>query len=86
MAEDKQLSGPDLKLGVELDKLVENEPLLGHYDGDAVILVRQGDHVFAVAGTCTHYSGPRAEGLLVGKPLQRGGKRLQATRRGDRAP
>jgi apoptosis-inducing factor 3 len=70
MAEDKQLSGPDLKSGVELDKLVENEPFLGHYEGEAVILVRQGDHFFAMAGTCSHYGGPLAEGLLVGNTIR----------------
>lgn len=70
MAEDKQLSGPDLKSGVELDKLIENEPFLGHYEGEAVILVRQGDHVLAMAGTCSHYGGPLAEGLLVGDTIR----------------
>ncbi len=70
MAEDKQLSGPDLKSGVELDKLIENKPFLGHYEGEAVILVLQGDHVFAIAGTCTHYGGPLAEGLLVGNTIR----------------
>ncbi len=70
MAENKELSGPDLKSGVEFGKLTENEPFLGHYEGDAVILVRQGDQVFAVAGTCTHYSGPLAEGLLVGNTIR----------------
>jgi NADPH-dependent 2,4-dienoyl-CoA reductase/sulfur reductase-like enzyme/nitrite reductase/ring-hydroxylating ferredoxin subunit len=70
MAEDKQLSGPDLKSGVELDKLIENEPFLGHYEGEAVILVRQGDHVFAMAGTCSHYGGPLAEGFVVGNTIR----------------
>ncbi|HEY3836881.1 MAG TPA: FAD-dependent oxidoreductase [Bryobacteraceae bacterium] len=65
MAEDKQLAGPDLKSGVELDNLIENEPFLGHYEGEGVILVRQGDRVSALAATCTHYGGPLAEGLVV---------------------
>jgi NADPH-dependent 2,4-dienoyl-CoA reductase/sulfur reductase-like enzyme/nitrite reductase/ring-hydroxylating ferredoxin subunit len=70
MAEDKQLSGPDLKSGVEWSKLTENEPFLGHYEGEALILVRQGDRVFAMAGTCTHYGGPLAEGLLEGNTIR----------------
>src|ERR1700688_1856767 len=70
MAEDKQLSGPDLKSGVEFAKLTENESFLGPYEGEAVILVSQGDHVFAMAGTCTHYGGPLAEGLLVGNTIR----------------
>jgi apoptosis-inducing factor 3 len=70
MAEDKKLSGPDLKSGVEFDKLAENVPFLGHYEDKAVILIRQGDHVFAIAGTCTHYGGPLAEGLLVDNTIR----------------
>jgi NADPH-dependent 2,4-dienoyl-CoA reductase/sulfur reductase-like enzyme/nitrite reductase/ring-hydroxylating ferredoxin subunit len=65
MSEEQKLSGPDLKSGVELDSLAENEPFLGHYEGEAVVLVRQGDRVFGVAATCTHYGGPLAEGLIV---------------------
>jgi hypothetical protein len=68
MAEDKPLSGPDLKSGAEFGKLTENEPFPGHFKGEAVVLVRQGDYVFAIAGTCTHYGGLLAEGLLVGNP------------------
>src|SRR5580704_159613 len=70
MAEDKKLSGPDLKSGVELGKLTENEPFPGHYEGEPVILVRQGEHIFAMAGTCTHYGGPLAEGLLEGNTIR----------------
>ena len=70
MAEDQKLSGPDLKSGVEIGNLLENEPLLGHYEGEAVILLRQGDDVFALAGTCTHYGGPLAEGLLVDNTIR----------------
>ena len=58
MAEDKKLSGPDLKTGVEFTKLIENEPFLGHYEGEAAILVRRGDHVFAMAATCTGVNVP----------------------------
>jgi len=67
MAEDKaqELSGPDLGRGVKFEALAENEPLLGHYEGEPAILVRQGDQVFAVGATCTHYGGPLAEGLVV---------------------
>ncbi len=67
MAEDKAqpLSGPDFKVGVKFDGLTENEPLLGHFDDEPVILVRQGEQVLATGATCTHYSGPLAEGLVV---------------------
>jgi NADPH-dependent 2,4-dienoyl-CoA reductase/sulfur reductase-like enzyme/nitrite reductase/ring-hydroxylating ferredoxin subunit len=51
-------------------RLVENEPLLGHFDGEPVILVRQGEQVFATGAICTHYSGPLAEGLVVGGTIR----------------
>jgi NADPH-dependent 2,4-dienoyl-CoA reductase/sulfur reductase-like enzyme/nitrite reductase/ring-hydroxylating ferredoxin subunit len=62
-------AGPDLKTGVDFDSLAENSPLLGHVDGEAVVLVRQGQQVFAIGATCTHYSGPLAEGLVVGETI-----------------
>jgi 3-phenylpropionate/trans-cinnamate dioxygenase ferredoxin reductase subunit len=71
MAEDaKPLSGPDLEKGVEWRDLPDGSPLLGHAGGEAVILVRRGDEVFAIGATCTHYSGPLAEGLVVGDTVR----------------
>ena len=72
MAEDKAqaLAGPDLRAGVKFDGLAESEPLLGHFDGEAVVLVRQGEQVFATGAVCTHYSGPLAEGLVVGETIR----------------
>jgi hypothetical protein len=57
LTEDKtqELKGPDLKSGVDLESLVENSPLLGHFEGEAVILVRQGENIFAAGATCTPY-------------------------------
>ena len=62
--------GPDLRSGVPLENLAENVPLLGHADGEAVILVRQGENIFATGATCTHYGGPLAEGLVVGETIR----------------
>jgi apoptosis-inducing factor 3 len=62
--------GPDLKSGIDLESLVENSPLLGHVDGEPVILVRQGESIFAIGATCTHYRGPLAEGLVVGETIR----------------
>jgi len=61
---------PDFKSGVAIESLVENSPLLGHFDGEPVILVRQGENIFAIGATCTHYSGPLAEGLVVGQTIR----------------
>jgi len=70
MGHAKELSGPDLAAGVELDQLAEHTPLLGHARGEAVMLVRRGSTVHAVGATCTHYSGPLAEGLVVGETVR----------------
>ena len=66
----QQPTGPDLRSGVDIESLDENSPLLGHVDGEAVILVRQGENIFATGATCTHYSGPLAEGLVVGETIR----------------
>ena len=72
MADDQaqELRGPDLKLGVDPGSLEDNSPLLGHFDGEAVILVRQGGNIFAVGATCTHYGGPLSDGLVVGQTIR----------------
>ncbi len=64
------VTGPDFKAGIELKRLTENEPLLGHFDDEPVILIRQAGDVFAIGATCTHYSGPLAEGLVVGETIR----------------
>jgi NADPH-dependent 2,4-dienoyl-CoA reductase/sulfur reductase-like enzyme/nitrite reductase/ring-hydroxylating ferredoxin subunit len=68
-ADQAELSGPDLRAGVRLEDLAEGAPLLGHADGEAVMLVRRGEDVFAIGATCTHYGGPLAEGLVVGETV-----------------
>ena len=64
------VSGPDLRRGVSVDALPAGEPFSGHVDGEAVVLVRSGDEVFAVGATCTHYSGPLAEGIVTGETIR----------------
>jgi NADPH-dependent 2,4-dienoyl-CoA reductase/sulfur reductase-like enzyme/nitrite reductase/ring-hydroxylating ferredoxin subunit len=39
--------------------------LVGHAEGEAVLLARVGDEVLAVGASCTHYGGPLGEGILV---------------------
>ena len=36
------------------------------YQGTPVLLVRRGDRIFAMAETCSHFSGPLSEGKLEG--------------------
>jgi hypothetical protein len=68
--EEQELSGPDLAAGVPLADIADGGMLLGHADGEAVLLARQGEEVFAVSAHCTHYHGPLAEGLLVGDTVR----------------
>ena len=65
-----ELKGPDLTLGVSALEVIEARPFLGHAHGEAVMMVRSGGKIFATGATCTHYSGPLAEGLVVGKTVR----------------
>lgn len=62
---EQELAGPDLASGVTASDLADGASLLGHVDGEAVLLVRRGSELFAIGATCTHYNGPLAEGLIV---------------------
>jgi NADPH-dependent 2,4-dienoyl-CoA reductase/sulfur reductase-like enzyme/nitrite reductase/ring-hydroxylating ferredoxin subunit len=70
MSDHPELSGPDLTLGVARDKLGDGATLLGHVGEDQVLLARIGDDFFAFGAHCTHYHGPLAEGLLVGRTIR----------------
>ncbi len=66
MADQAPLSGPDLTKGIPDADVREGSPLLGHADGEAVVLVRDAGKVHALGATCTHYGGPLAEGRVFG--------------------
>jgi apoptosis-inducing factor 3 len=66
MGEQAPLSGPDLKQGVPDADVREGAPLLGHIDGEAVVLVRDAGKLHALGASCTHYGGPLAEGRVFG--------------------
>ena len=57
--------GPDLTLGVSVDDLADGGMLAGHVGEEAVLLARRGNEFFAIGATCTHYSGPLAQGIVV---------------------
>jgi len=57
--------GPDLALGVPLSSVPASGVLAGHVDDAAVLVSRHDDGIFAVSGSCTHYGGPLADGLVV---------------------
>src|SRR5574340_884405 len=60
-----KLSGPDLAAGVALSAIADGAMLLGHAQGEPVLLARRGGELFAIGATCTHYGGPLEQGLLV---------------------
>jgi NADPH-dependent 2,4-dienoyl-CoA reductase/sulfur reductase-like enzyme/nitrite reductase/ring-hydroxylating ferredoxin subunit len=63
-------SGPDLTQGIPLGIVGDNGTLLGHVGDEAVLVARRGDEYFAIGATCTHYSGPLAEGLIAGDTVR----------------
>jgi NADPH-dependent 2,4-dienoyl-CoA reductase/sulfur reductase-like enzyme/nitrite reductase/ring-hydroxylating ferredoxin subunit len=65
-----QLTGPDLTKGVPEDSLSDGAALAGHAFGEPVLLTRVGDEFFAVGATCTHYSAPLVEGIVVGETVR----------------
>jgi len=70
MGTTQELKGPDLAVGIDLDRLRDGEVLLGHAHGEGVVLVKRGDVCFAVGATCSHYSGPLGEGIVAGDTLR----------------
>ena len=65
MGGETKLSGPDLAAGISENEVPADAPLLGQANGESVLLVRNGEEIFAVGATCTHYGGPLAEGRVV---------------------
>jgi NADPH-dependent 2,4-dienoyl-CoA reductase/sulfur reductase-like enzyme/nitrite reductase/ring-hydroxylating ferredoxin subunit len=70
MSAPSELKGADFVRGIAAAELKDGAMLLGQVEGEAVLLARRGDEVFAVGATCTHYSGPLAEGLLDGDTVR----------------
>src|SRR5436309_839385 len=68
-AQDKP-SGPELAQGIPLGDVPDGGMLAGHVGADAVLVARRGDKFYAIGATCTHYSGPLGEGLLVGETVR----------------
>jgi nitrite reductase/ring-hydroxylating ferredoxin subunit len=58
-------AGPDLRAGVDANSIADGQSLVGHFDADAVLMVRRGDEFFAIGANCSHYGGPLGDGLVV---------------------
>ena len=50
--------------------LAEAKPKRAEHDGIPILLVRRGTRIFALAETCSHFSGPLSEGNLVGDSIE----------------
>ncbi len=70
MGSTAELSGPDLAGGIPDADVREGTPFLGHANGEAIVLVRDGGVVHALGATCTHYGGPLAEGIVAGGTIR----------------
>jgi len=66
----KVLDGPDLAIGIPLSRVADGAMLLGHAQGEQVLLARRGNDLFAIGAFCTHYGAPLADGLLVGDTVR----------------
>src|ERR1017187_1238582 len=59
----KKSTGPDFARGVSLTKFTDGAMLQGHFKGEPILVARREDAYFAIGATCTHYSGPLADGI-----------------------
>src|SRR2546427_547834 len=66
----QELKGPDLSAGIEASQLKENEPFLGHSNGESIVLVKSAGEICAVGASCTHYGGPLGEGIVEGDTIR----------------
>ena len=70
MGEPAPIKGPDLAQGIPAQEIREGLALVGHFQGESVLLVRRGGEVLAIGNTCSHYSAALDEGLLVGETVR----------------
>jgi len=50
-------------------KLADGTPTRAICSGVPILLVRRGERIFAMAETCSHFSGPLSEGKLIGNSI-----------------
>ena len=50
-------------------QLADNKPTRAIHDGVPILLVRRGERLFAMAETCSHFSGPLSEGKMLGDSI-----------------
>src|SRR5216117_2700216 len=65
-----ELEGPNFETGCEIGNVPDGGMLLGHAFGEAVLVARRGNELFAIGASCTHYGCPLTQGLLVGETVR----------------
>ncbi len=70
MADTDLAPKPDFRKGLPFRDLPDRTPVAGRVEDDDVVVVRQGDELFAIGAHCTHYHGPLADGLVVGDTIR----------------
>jgi apoptosis-inducing factor 3 len=60
----------ELAQGIPIEEIPDGGMLAGNVRDEPALLIRQGGEVFAIGAICTHYSGPLAEGLVVGDTIR----------------
>lgn len=66
MGAQKPVEGPDLEAGIAIAELRDGSTVFGRVGDQPVLLSRRGTSYFAVGGSCTHYGGRLADGLIEG--------------------
>ena len=70
MADTDATPKPDFRKGLPFRDLPDRTTVAGRVEDDDVVVVRQGDELFAIGAHCTHTQGPLADGLVVGDTIR----------------
>jgi NADPH-dependent 2,4-dienoyl-CoA reductase/sulfur reductase-like enzyme/nitrite reductase/ring-hydroxylating ferredoxin subunit len=60
----------DLTAGVAADSIADGQIVAGRVGDQDVLLVRAAGEFYAVRAQCTHYRGPLADGIVVGRTIR----------------
>lgn len=66
MGAQKPAEGPDFRVGIAIAEVRDGGTVAGQVGDQPVLLSRRGSSYFAVGGSCTHYGGRLADGLIEG--------------------
>ena len=70
MTESEETNEPDLTAGLPASAVTDGVMVSGRVGDETVVVASSNGEYFAFGGTCTHYGGPLAEGLLVGDTVR----------------